>query len=116
MKPKNLTKFDLLTLNSYHERELRRRQPGVSDTGLWRYVLAWLPALNKNAIKSFKQHILQGWPANYAVFTRSICKFNNIVLSLSSDDVLARCSLSCMYGPVSARPSLCHKSVFYQIS
>ena len=57
MKPKNLTEFDLLTLNCYHERELRRRQPGVSDTGLWRYVLAWLPALNKNAIKSFEQHI-----------------------------------------------------------
>jgi len=30
-----------------------------------RYVLAWLPALNKNAIKSFKRHILQGWPVDY---------------------------------------------------
>ena len=34
--------------------------------GPWRYVLAWLPALNENAIKSFKQHILQGWPADYS--------------------------------------------------
>jgi len=27
-----LTEFDLLTLKFYHERELRRWQPGVSDT------------------------------------------------------------------------------------
>jgi len=32
MKPKILTEFDLLTLKFYHERELLRWQPGVSDT------------------------------------------------------------------------------------
>jgi len=32
MKLKKLTEFDLLTLKFYHERELRRWQPAVSDT------------------------------------------------------------------------------------
>jgi len=60
--PQNLTEFDLLTLTSYREREMRLWQPGVSDT--------LTAATSSNTVVSFEQKCHQQlfsefWPVDY---------------------------------------------------